>query len=179
MRLRTALCCVALLCISAVSYAADPVSITFDASPQTGFPGGPDLIFSGTITNNTAFPIFLTGDALDLTPDVPGISIDDTPLFLSAPPFGTPFLDPAGTVSFSGPLLDISLDSTVPAGLYTGTLTLTGGTGPNGNPNDTTFLGSQPFQISVVPEPGTTPLLAAGSIVGATFLMRRQRRSKA
>src|SRR5450432_3778368 len=112
MRLRIALCCVALLCVSAVAYAADPVSITFDVSPQIGVPGGPDLSFSGTVTNNTAFPIFLIGDMIDLTPSAPGISIDDTPLFLSAPPFGTPWLDPAGTVSFSGPMLDVSLDGT-------------------------------------------------------------------
>jgi hypothetical protein len=179
MRLRTALCCVALLCISAAAYAADPVTITFDTSPQTGIPGGPDLIFSGNITNNTAFPIFLIGDMLDLTPNVAGISIDDTPLFLGAPPFGTPFLDPAGTVSFSGPLLDVSLDTTVPNGLYTGTLTLLGGTGPDGNPNDTTFLGSNAFQVRVVPEPGVMSLLAAGGVVGAAFMTRRQRRSKA
>ncbi len=147
--------CLGLLLAAAIPAAAATVSFAFDSSLLYAQPG--DMVgFSGIITNTGGTTVFLNGDSLTF----PIGLIDDSPFF-ALPASLAPL------ASASGPLFNITIPSGAALGTYVGTFNLLGGD----TPADFDVLASSTFAVTVVPEPSSALLIAAG--IGALILRRR------
>ena len=132
-------------------------SVTVSLNSQTLFVAvGQTVTFSGTITNNTAFPVDLNSGVVNL----PGPFTDDAGfLFFTNAPFPLA----GGATSDPFDMFSVTVDPSYagPYGLQpTGTFTVTGGIEfPAGTSPDAS-LGDTTFDIIVTPEPGTAALFS-------------------
>jgi len=132
---------------------------------------GSSVSFQGSVTTDAGDPdpLFLNGVSITFL-GPPGVVFDDTPFFLNTPLSlslgGGPLT--TGTVNF----FDVFTDLTALPGLYSGSLTVLGGS--SGFAQDE--LGTQDFalEVTAVPEPGTMALLATG-LLGALAARRRSK----
>jgi hypothetical protein len=122
------------------------------------------LIFSGNIVPDVANDTYINGIQVAFSPLSAGLASNDNFFFANVPGFLASF-DP----TYSGPIFEIDVDTTVSLGLYTGTVTLLGGT--NG-PADLLPLAADNFSIMVTPEATTVWLTASGLLI--LGLLRRR-----
>ncbi len=141
--------------MAAISSYAGPLSFSFTSSLLAAG-RGQTVTFGATLTNSGATPLFLNSDNVNIA--APLIA-DDTKFFLNTPPF----LAPLQTVT--APILDVTVPLAAPFGLYAGTFDVLGGA----TPSDLATLASQPFAVSVVPEPGTLGLVAGALLLWSKF----------
>jgi hypothetical protein len=156
---------IAAAAFAVVAANADDISITFDNPYQTGLPGQ-ELEFFGTIQNLDDIPVFMDSD--DFNFELSAGSYTKTDAFGS-----TPY--PLGDLESSGDLelFDYTLSDPVvdPPGTYTGTYTITGGVGGDGEQ----VLGQANFSVTIpaVPEPASFLLMGVGlamfALVGRRF----------
>ena len=143
-----------------------PLTFTFTSSLLTAS-RGQTVTFSATLMNTGTTALFLNGDDVNIA--APLIA-DDTKFFLNTP------VALAGNQSVTVPILDVTVPSSAPFGLYPGSFTVLGGS----NPSDFTNIGSANLAVNVVPEPGTIGLLVGGGLLllirvkGPTGSFRRQ-----
>jgi hypothetical protein len=158
MTLRLVLGCLLLLVLLSNCAIAGAVSVSFTSSLLTAQEGlNTMLTFSATITNTTPSSVFLNSDSLNIAAP---LTADDTKFFLNTPPLLLP------GESVTAPIFDVTVASTVPAGIYAGNFTILGGATGGALDN----VGSAVFAVQVVPEPGTSILMLAGSML----LLRRR-----
>lgn len=143
-----------LLLAPALPAGAATVSFAFDSSLLYANPGE-TVGFSGTITNTGAATAFLNADSVNF----PIGSIDDS-AFFALPASLAPL------ASASGLLFNVTIPSEAALGTYAGTFTLLGGD----TPGDLNVLASATFGVTVVPEPSSALLIAAG--IGMIVLRR-------
>jgi hypothetical protein len=145
---------------------ADPLSLTFDSSYQSGLEGQ-TLTFDVNITNDSSDTVYLNGD----------FSYVDSPLTLNDEfNVNAPLsLDPGGS-SVDFELLTVTIPLGTPVDLYTGYFQIYGG----GGSSEDYLLGSADFDInvtpepsSVVPEPSSYLLFGTGLAVLAGIFRRR------
>lgn len=153
-----------------ISVSPSPFNVTVQAAPPPGTsikfdnpnrfttPGG-TVRFSGAIQNTTQSTVFVKSDTITKPPQ---FSANDR-LASSLP------IMLAAAQSFSGSLFDVIIPPGTPEGVYAGSLDLFGG--PHSESAD--LLASAPFTVTVVPEPGTWVLLAAGVILIPVLRRRR------
>lgn len=168
MPLRYALICLLVLVLARGANA--DLTLTLDQTQVSALPGDM-LTFTGNLQNTSSADIYLNGAGfpqLDI-----GLAGDESPFFANTPPFLTPGQSLPGSVS----LFTVTLDSSLPSGVYSGTFQVVGG------PDDMTFnpLASADFQINIapsgqppaVPEPGGVSLLIGMATVGGILRKRR------
>jgi hypothetical protein len=164
MRLPHYIVTTSLICIFCIAASAD-VIFTLDAPAQTALPGD-NLLFTGLIKNNGSTDLFLNGTSYN----VPSFDIilDDTPFFSYAPLFLL-----AGE-SYQGGLFDLALTSSVAAGDYFGSFSVTGGA------DSFAFdaIGTSNFEVTVgspiaTPEPSGSVFLLLPLLI-ATWLLRQR-----
>jgi hypothetical protein len=161
--------------------------LTFAVSPNAEFgpPGGNSdptcqngtlscLIFSSIITPDDTNDAIFTDVQVVFNSPSPGLSLNDNFFLVLGPAFlnscSQPACDPTDPANwFSGPTFEIDVDPSTALGVYNATATLIGGFDPD-PANDTTVLGSDTFQIVIVPEPafGWAACLAMALIALAT-----------
>jgi hypothetical protein len=140
---------------------ADLLSVSI--SPATGVSGN-TLAIIGTITNNSGQTVYLNEDSFSL----PGpFVVDDTPFFLNTPLFLT------NGGSFTGEILDVTINTPATPGSYTGTFWILGDTTGNGGADFLNGTAGTPFQVNVAPEPSSKVLLTSG-MVGMAGIIRRR-----
>lgn len=148
------------------------VIVTFTPSTLVGH-AGDTLTLSGILRNTSGAEVFLNGDMPTLN-TIQDFTLDDTPFFLAAPTS----LGAAGSAmtpdTFTGSLLTIMAGSTVPNGIYNGTLNYTGGA----TAFDNNIIGGNTFQVKIVPEPGTIAMFGAISTLGLGFAFRNRLRRR-
>ena len=138
-----------LLVLAAGANAAE-LSVNLDQSTLSGFPGQ-TLLFTGTLTNNTAGTLFINADSFTFA--ING-ALDDSPFLNNAP-----FSIGAGGTSFDFEMFDVNIPPGQASGPYGGVFTVLGGTGGEAMDN----LGSTSFTANVeTPEPATYLLFALG-----------------
>ncbi|HEY1497917.1 MAG TPA: PEP-CTERM sorting domain-containing protein [Candidatus Solibacter sp.] len=142
---------------------AASVSVTLDFATLTAAPGQ-TVIFQGTLTNPGAITVDLNSCGVNppagLTGDCgAGLFFDNAPLSLGP-----------GEVSGPYPLFSVTVDPNYggPFGQVLGFFDVFGGL--TSDADDT--LAHTPFQVDVVPEPGTAALLALALPVA--FVLRRR-----
>ncbi len=141
---------------------ADPaISFVLDDA-QIGAPGT-SVNFFGVITNTGTSTVFLNG--VNLTLSGAGLVGDDTPFFNNVPAS----LGPGGSTGAVA-MLSVVIGAGAVPGTYTGTMTVIGGLTADAQVE----LGTQDFQVVVVPEPATIVLLGSG-LAGAAIARRRRR----
>lgn len=155
--------------------ASAALSFTID-SPAFMYPGG---LFDSRCQSVSQFCLIMTGIIGSNAGD--DIFINDYQATLSSPfltddvfhgfffTYGPPgeFIDGD---SYTGGIFEIDLSPITPLGLYTGTITLQGGS----DPGAFDLIASQGFQVQVIPEPAAYILTLAGL---ATLAVSRRRRS--
>ncbi len=130
-----------------------------------GLPGE-RVTFSGSLTNTSGSELFINGYNLILTGEGTYLTFDDTKFDLTVPPSLQAVGASAGR---SGELFDIRISSQTPLDTYLGSFAFLGGE----DPADLRPLGSQSFQVAVVPEPRTAALVVLG--LGSYFFLRHKR----
>lgn len=146
--------------LATAAQASSILTLSFDVTPQTGFPGQV-AEFSGTLFNNTGNTEFINSDSFTFA--IPGAVNDSS--FLNFAPIS---LGP-NALSTDFEMLAITVPNGEAPGHYQGVLTVLGGT--TGSAMDT--IGSASFEVDVpTPEPGSLLLAAAGA---ALLLLRRRR----
>ena len=174
--MKTLLCTLILATLGTAAAKADTITITFDQPNQTAV-AGDTLEFFGTITNNTSSTIYLNLDALNLS----GLSFSTNDQFFNTVPIS---LDPSGQPGDSSgdiELFDVTVSSPLadPAGLYSGTYTLLGGTDSDGQD----VLSTANFSVtttapSTVPEPSSIVLLLSGILTAGVPISRMRNCTK-
>jgi len=152
------------LLFAGMAASADTLPLTLTTPFQTGA-SGDTLTFEATVTEPGTAPVFLNGDAVTLA----GSLILDDSQFLS----GFPLSMNQGDI-FTGDLFTVFILPGTPAGLYSGTFTILGGS--DGSAQD--VLGSADFnvEVSATPEPSSLLLCASGLLgIMLTFRSRRFR----
>jgi len=158
---------IATVLLIAGTASATPITLVFDSSLLFGLPGT-TVTFVGTVADAGNSPTFLNGDDVTVAPP---LTPDDIPFFLNFPPI----LGSLQTVH--APILSIAIPAITPAGLYSGTLHLTGGT----TAASLNVLATQSFAVQVqaasgpVPEPITGVPVLSGAAVAAVRRSRRRR----
>jgi hypothetical protein len=157
---------IAAVLLIARTASATPITMVFDSSLLFGLPGT-TVTFVATVTDIGNSSTYLNGD--DVTVDPPMVP-DDLPFF-SFPPI-------LGPLQFMhAPVLNIFIPLATPAGLYSGTLQVTGGT----SAVSLNVLATQSFAVQVqaasgpVPEPISGVLVLSGGAVAALRHSRRRR----
>ena len=158
------------LFVALAAAAPAALTITLDSSTISAVPGG-NAIFSGTLSNDQSLELFLDSVDFNLDGDA-GIYLgfldfDEDPFFSGTVPLS--LLDARDI--YSGPLFGLKIDPSSPAGLYTGTATITAHY--DGQSSFTTDA-SIAVDVQAVPEPASMLALAGG----VAALMRRRRRSR-
>ena len=147
------------------------LQITLLPSTQIGTAGS-SVGFEARLQNTGTQDLFLNSDNFSLFGV--GLTMDDTKFFLNAPA-----ILPAGMAIDNLPIFDVSLDSTVGAGTYSGVFTVIGGADSSAQDD----LASSSFTVSVVgpanvPEPQVSLYLtAAVTCLGSVALKRSRRRT--
>jgi hypothetical protein len=147
----------ALSALAACGYAG-PLSFTFTSSLLNAAIGQ-TVTFSATLTNTGTDTLFLNGDSVNIAAP---LLADDTKFLLNTPPSLS-----AGQ-SITAPILDVRAPIGAAFGLYTGSMSILGGS----TPSEFTTQATQTFAVNVVPEPATAALLIAG-LAGFTWMKRR------
>ena len=155
--------------------------LQFSSATQSVVAGGAGVNFSGTITNQTALPLFITGYQLNINAPftAPTINLDDTALadIVSPDPLQLAASGSGPADTFSGLFFHATADAGTPTGTYDGSLTLFGG--DTNISNDVVSL-EVLFHIQVLgsaalPEPSAGHLVWLGlSGVFGIFVQRRQ-----
>jgi hypothetical protein len=150
------------LLLAATAANADPLSLTFTQSSQSGV-GGDTLTFDVTAINNSLTEVVnFNGDSLNINPVGNDLVTNDE--FIANSPF---FLDPGDSSEYEAFTVFIP-DGTLP-GLYTGSYVIEGG------PTDSDLgeVGTVDFDVQVTPEPSSLVLLLTG-IAGLAGTVRRR-----
>jgi hypothetical protein len=156
------ICTTALLFLGAVTSQA--LTLTLD-NPALSASIGDTVFFTGTLTNDDAFDLFISGTSYSLDINDPldwdGLSINDT--FLTDFLVQYPGLFPAGA-TYSAPLFSVSVGPNATTRLNTANFALIDDQGG--------FLADQNFAVDVqaVPEPASIMVLLSG----LAFLRRRK-----
>ena len=141
---------------------ADSITLTL-ASPVQVTGAGSTVDFWATVTAPTtnSAPIFLNGDSFNV--DAP-LTVDDSGFL-----FGFPLsMNPGDT--FTGLLFTVNVPLTTPLGNYFGYFQILGGSDGNAqNPISNVV----PFEVTVVPEPGSLMLLGTGAVALFGTLRRK------
>jgi hypothetical protein len=153
----------ALLLFAGSAFSA-PLTITFASSLLTAS-RGQTVTFTATLTNTTAAPLFLNGDAFNVAPP---LLANDLKFLVNFP------LSLIAGQVFTAPAFDITVPLTAPFGTYAGQFDVLGGA----NANASTTIGTATFAVANIPEPATfgSSLVALGCAV--LFLRKTRRRSK-
>ena len=171
--------CFAVLCLgSAIDAKADPITISlFDPSSLQTAPGS-TILLSGTITNNTAFVLFVnsSGGALNIN-QPPGSNIVLDATFFIRPNLTTYVLQPGQSTGVV-PLVSLLINSAAPnPSLTSGTIEICGGATAAACDQ----LGSVSFTVGIgrspetpVPEPAALSMLGAGLAGIAAGVCRRR-----
>jgi hypothetical protein len=150
------------LVLAATVANADPLSLTFTQSSQSGV-GGDTLTFDVTAINNSLTEVVnFNGDSLNINPAGNDLVTNDE--FFANSPF---FLNPGDSSEYEAFTVFIP-DGTLP-GLYTGSYQILGG-----DPSDfTDEVGIANFDVNVTPEPSSLVLMLTG-IAGLAGTLRRR-----
>jgi hypothetical protein len=141
-----------------------PVSVGFEGS----------LLDSGSANtcdtlNTDCLDLNFVNITFDLDQAISDLTADPNPFYNNAA--GT-FSDDGLFNSYSGIVFGIYISPNTPLGVYTGTATILGG---YDNPNASTVLASQTWELIVAPEPAAFGLALAG-LAGVLLARRRIRR---
>jgi hypothetical protein len=133
---------------------ATPITFSLTSSLLTALPGA-TVTFSATLTETGGSSTFLNGDIVNIAAP---LLADDTLFFLNFP------LSLSPLQSFTASILSVTVPAATPAGLYSGSLAILGGS----TPSALNTLGTQPFAVNVVssttiPEPDGTVLVLLGA----------------
>ncbi len=142
---------------------AGTIAITLENSTLTAAPGE-TVIFEGVLTNTSGADVFL--NSCNVNPPANTFGDCGAGLFFD----NAPFTLGAGEVSGPYALFSVTVDPNYsgPYGLQSGSFDVIGGLASDSE----VTLGSQVFQVDVVPEPGTAALL--GLALPAVFVLRRR-----
>ncbi len=168
--IRSLLASAALVLSSALPARAQPLTLVLDQPLATGVVPPAAVAFRGTLTNAGATPLFLNGVSITSS-----LSVDETPFLVNAPSSLAP------GASVSAELFRAIVGGGVAPGSYGGTLFVLGG--PTNAASS--VLASASFEVravsatSVVPEPGTSALVAGGLAALAVARARRRARRRA
>jgi hypothetical protein len=142
---------------------AATVAITLETPMLVAAPGQ-TVIFQGVLTNTSGADVFL--NSCNVNPPANSVGDCGAGLFFD----NAPFTLGAGEVSGPYPLFSVTVDPNYsgPFGLLSGSFDVVGGIASDSE----VTLGSQVFQVDVVPEPGTAALF--GLALPAVFVLRRR-----
>lgn len=165
--IRPLLACAALVLATALPARAQFLTLVLDQPLVSAVVAPTAVSFTGSLTNAGATPLFLNGASL-----TSGLNASDTPFFVLAPPVLAP------GASVSGELFRVMVEGGVAPGSYGGTFYVLGGSTTSAS----SVLANASFEVrvvaapSVVPEPGTSALVAGGLAVLAVARTRRRAR---
>lgn len=158
MRIRSIYLILVLLAVAG-SGLATPVTISFNSSLLLA-QRGQTITFSATVTNTTASPVFLNGDAVNIAAP---LTADDSLFFLNFP------ISLTANQMVTASIFSVMVPLNTPYGFYAGNFDILGGS----TPSELTTIGSAVFAVNVVPEPGALGLLIAGALGIAIALKRK------
>ena len=152
-----------LVCAAAVCARADLIVISFDNESLRGLPGT-TLQVTGTVTNTTADTLFTNSPTVALSGFAPE-DVDASPM-LSIPV-------PANGTLTGVLLFQVAIPQGFAPGLYSGTLTVLGGTNEDADNLKLTEANFAVGVLAAVPEPASAVLLLSG--IGMSLLRFRRR----
>jgi len=176
--------CLIVLAIYAASCSAYGAGLSLTLTPAnlSGVAGPDPLTFTALLVDTDNDLSFMYLNDISVTFNAPGN------LYLSKDPTGDPVSTPDtfffndttnGTLigdtdpvdnSYTGPLFHVYIAPNTPEGLYTGMISILGGYVGN---TDMNVLATQPFQVTVTPEPATAGLMLVILAGGGVAARRR------
>jgi hypothetical protein len=178
------------LAVMAAPAFAGPLIFQLNPSLGYGAPGGPAIIFFGTLQylnivpdmNDPAFEMDLNDISVTFTPPNPNLTPDPTGQPLSVPDdfffntvVGNLLADGQAVddTYLNSPIFEIFVAPGTPVGKYNGSISILGGFSDHGALD---VLATQSFQVVVTPEPAMAGLVLTG-LAGLAIAGCRRRRN--